>query len=157
MNSKKTILSVPVSNSADTDSRIWDGGVCVSTEGPGSSAVESQRWPQKVASPDSDAYRDLLHDLATVIAPLQTLHQQAVEAHAPTVQKIFRNGSRDARLIKHTLDHLLDHACIPQGLALFKSLCRHYWQINPQATASYINAYREMWDSDDENEPEVQS
>jgi len=157
MNSKKTILSVPLSNSADKDSRIRDGGVCVSTEGPGSSAVESQRWPQKADSPDSDAYRDLLQDLAAVIAQLQTLHQQAVEAHMPTVQEILRSGSRDARLIEHTLDHLLDHACIPQGLALFKSLCRHYWHINPQATASYINAYREMWDSDDENEPEVQS
>jgi hypothetical protein len=30
-----------------------------------------------------------------------------------------------------------------------KSLCRHYWEFNPQATASYINAYRKMWDSDD--------
>ena len=154
MNSKKTILSVPVSNSGNTDSRIRDCGVCVSTIGSGSSAVESQRPPQKAASPDSDAYRDLLHDLAMVIAPLQKLHQQAVEAHAPTVQKILRNGSRNARLIEHTLDHLLDHACIPQGLTLFKSLCCHYWKINPQATASYISANREMWDSDDENEPE---
>ena len=58
-------------------------------------------------------------------------------------------------LIERTLDYLLDHACIPQGLALFKSLCRHYWEINPQATASYINAYREMWDSEDQNDPEA--
>ena len=103
----------------------------------------------KDLTPDSDAYRDLLGDLSAAIAPIQTLHQQAVETHASTVQEILRNGSRDARLIEHTLDHLLDHACIPQGLALFKSLCRHYWQFNPQATASYVNAYREMWDSDD--------
>jgi len=45
---------------------------------------------------------------------------------------------------------LLDHACIPQGLAIFKALGRHYWEIAPQATAFYINAYREMWDSDDQ-------
>jgi hypothetical protein len=117
--------------------------------------VKTQRPPQKAASPTSDAYRDLLHDVAAVIAPLQALHQQAVEAHAPIVREILHNGSRNVRLIEHTLDQLLDHACIPQGLALFKSLCRHYWQLNPQATASYINAYREMWDSDDKNETEV--
>jgi hypothetical protein len=97
----------------------------------------------------------LFADLAAVIAPLQALHQQAVEAHAPTVREILHHGSRDACLIERTLDHLLDHACIPQGLALFKSLCRHYWEINPQATASYINAYREMWDSDDQETKET--
>jgi hypothetical protein len=100
--------------------------------------------------PESKAYQDLLQNLKTVLAPLQALHQQAVESHAPTVREILRNGSRDARLIERTLDHLLDHACIPQGLAVFKSLCRYYWDLNPQATASYINAYREMWDSDDQ-------
>ena len=59
-------------------------------------------------------------------------------------------------MIERTLDHLLDHACIPQGLALFKSLCRHYWEINPQATASYINIYREMWDSDERETHETE-
>jgi hypothetical protein len=103
----------------------------------------------KANSSDSDAYRGLLDELTAIIAPLQALHQQAVEAQVPTVRDILRTESHDPRLIEHTLDHLLDHACIPEGLALFKSLCRHYWKLNPQATASYIHAYREMWDSDD--------
>ena len=118
--------------------------------------MKSQRPPQKTASPDSDAYRDLLSDLSAAITPLQTLHQQAVETHALTVREILRSGSRDARLIEHMLDHLLDHACIPQGLAIFKALCRHYWKLNPQATASYISAYREMWDSDDQETKEAE-
>ena len=116
--------------------------------------MKTQRQPQQDALPDSEAYQDLLQNLAAVIAPLQTLHQQAVESQAPTVREILRSGSRDSRLIENTLDHLLDHACIPQGLALFKSLCRYDWELNPQATASYIHAYREMWDSDDTNETE---
>ena len=98
----------------------------------------------------------MLADLSAIIAPLQALHRQAVEAHAPAVREILRNGSRDPRLIEHTLDQLLDHACIPQGLALFKSLCRHYWEINPRSTAGYINAYREMWDSDDQETKEAE-
>lgn len=151
MSRKRTSLSVPVAHSGDSVSRIPDCGDSVPTIVPRAGKVKTKRPPRKAAPPHSDAYRHLLHDLTTVLAPLQALHQQAVEAHAPTVREILRSGSRDARLIEHTLDHLLDHACIPQGLALFKSLCRHYWQINPQATAGYINAYREMWDSDDKD------
>jgi hypothetical protein len=111
---------------------------------------------RKTASPASNNYRGLLDDLSAIIAPLHALHRQGVEAHAPSVREILRCRSRDAHLIERTLDHLLDHACIPQGLAHFKSLCRHYWDINPQATANYINAYREMWDSDDRETQETE-
>lgn len=116
--------------------------------------MKTQRPPQMEASADSDAYQGLLRDLTAAIAPLQTLHQEAVADISPAVRDILQNRSRDTRLIEHTLDHLLDHACIPQGLASFKSLCRYYWQINPQATANYIFAYREMWGSgaDDDQE-----
>ena len=102
------------------------------------------------ASPDAAYYRNLVDSLAVLIAPLETLHQQAVEALEPSVQGIIASRSRDADLIEHTLDYLLDHACIPQGLALFKRLCCYYWKLNPQATADYIFAYRELWDSDDQ-------
>jgi len=118
--------------------------------------VKTQRPPQKASSLDSEAYRALLGDLSAAIAPLQALHQQAVETLAPSVREIIESRSQDARLIEHTLDHLLDHACIPQGLAIFKSLCRHYWEINPHATASYISAYREMWDSNDQKTKEAE-
>ena len=111
---------------------------------------------RKTAAPASNTYRCLLDDLSAIIAPLHALHRQGVEAHAPSVREILRCRSRDAHLIERTLDHLLDHACIPQGLALFKSLCRHYWEINPQATASYINVYREMWDSDERETHETE-
>ena len=103
------------------------------------------------AAPGADPYQDLLTTLSATIAPLQALQQQAVETLAPTVQDILRSGSRDAHRIEHTLDQLLDHACLPEGLALFKALCRHYWTLDPQATASYVNTYREMWDGDEQN------
>jgi hypothetical protein len=111
---------------------------------------------RKNASATSNNHQGLLDDLSAIIAPLHALHRQAVEVHAPAVREILRSRSRDTRLIERTLDHLLDHACIPQGLTLFKSLCRHYWDINPQATANYINAYREMWDSDDRETQETE-
>jgi hypothetical protein len=101
-----------------------------------------------------DPYQDLVHALSKAIAPLQTLHLQAVETLAPTVQEIVSSGSRDAQWIECTLDQLLNHACLPGGLVLFKALRRHYWQLDPQATTSYVHAYREMWDGDDQNDTE---
>ena len=107
--------------------------------------------PQAVAS-DCVPYLELLDTLATAIAPMRALHQQAVEALAPTVPTILRSGSPDVPWIERTLDQLLNHACTSEGLALFKALCRHYWTLDPQATISYINAYREMWDGENNND-----
>ena len=112
---------------------------------------------QLATAPCADPCHDLLHTLSKAIAPLQTLHQQAVDTLAPTVQESLRSGSRDAQWIEHTLDQLLNHACVPKGLALFKALCRHYWTLDPQATASYIHAYREMWDGDEQSQAGVQA
>lgn len=105
---------------------------------------------QHTARPRAATYQDLLAELKTTAAGLQTLHEQAIEALTPTVQDMVRSGSRDVQRIEHTLDQLLDHACLLEGLALFKTLCRHYWTLEPQATANYVHAYREMWDADDQ-------
>lgn len=109
---------------------------------------------QHASMPSAASYQDLLHELKKNMGELQILRQQAVEALTPAVQEMVRSGSRDVQRIEHTLDQLLDHACLPEGLANFKALCRHYWTLDPQATASYINAYRELWDADDQNDTE---
>lgn len=94
------------------------------------------------------SYPELLAQLKTLAADLQGLREQGIAALTPAVQELVRSGSRDVQRIEHTLDQLLDLACLPEGLALFKALCRHYWALDPQATAGYINAYRELWDDE---------
>lgn len=111
--------------------------------------------PKKHAAKKVKAsYPELLAQLRKLTAELQTLREQAIETLTPTVQEMVRSGSRDVQRIEHTLDQLLDVACLPEGLALFKTLCRHYWTLDPQATVSYVHAYREMWDDEDENKVE---
>ena len=102
--------------------------------------------------PGAATYQNLLAELTKTMADLQALREQAIEALAPTVQELVHSSSRDVQRIEHAFDQLLDLACLPEGLALFKTLCRHYWTLDPQATASYINAYREMWDADDQTD-----
>lgn len=108
---------------------------------------------QHTTKPGASGYQNLLAELKTRMAELQTLREQAIEALTPTVQDMVLSGSRNVQQIEHTLDQLLDHACLPEGLALFKTLCRHYWKLDPQATASYVHAFREMWgDQNDADE-----
>jgi hypothetical protein len=73
-------------------------------------------------------------------------------ACAPLVQSIIQSRSRDHKHLEQLLDRLLDCACIPEGLSLFRTLCRYYFTLNPAATADYIGAYREMWDNEDTEE-----
>ena len=106
---------------------------------------------QHTTKPDASAYQNLLAELKKHMADLQTLREQAIETLTPTVQEMVRSGSRNVQQIEHTLDQLLDHACLPEGLALFKTLCRHYWTLDPHATTRYVHAYRETWEEDDQN------
>lgn len=100
------------------------------------------------ATPGFEGIRELA-------ASLNALHRQMAAACAPGVQAMIQSRTQNHQQIEHLLDRLLDCACIPEGLALFKSLCRYYYHINPAATASYVHAYRDMWDSEDTEETNV--
>jgi hypothetical protein len=76
------------------------------------------------------------------------IQKQAALLYEPMVEDILRTGSRDVQRIEQTLDGLLDFACYDPVLAMFKRLCRYYWDIDPRATGGYVDAYREMWDSE---------
>lgn len=93
-------------------------------------------------------YDSLFESVRGMAVSLQTLNQDALCAYAPVVEAILRSRSRDHHHIEHTLDRLLDFCGCEPVLDLYKKLCRHYWDIDPAATASYVHAYREMWDSE---------
>ena len=77
------------------------------------------------------------------------LQLQAAQVYLPVVDDILRTRSRDTQHIEHTLDGLLDFCGHEPVLQLYKKLCHYYWDIDPAATADYVNAYREYWDSDE--------
>jgi hypothetical protein len=93
---------------------------------------------------DDDA---LLASFHGMLETLHALNQQAVREYRPVVEAIIRSQSRDTRHIEHTLDGLLDFCGYGPALRLYRRLCRHYFDIDPHATAEYVEAYRELWDS----------
>ncbi|MDR2207818.1 MAG: hypothetical protein LBE22_02440 [Azoarcus sp.] len=96
--------------------------------------------------------KSLAAELAPLAAQLCELQNRAVRAYEPIIGRIIRSGSQDVREIEATLDGLLDFACVPDGLKLFKALCRYYYAIDPVATVGYVQSYRELWDEDSEGE-----
>ena len=74
----------------------------------------------------------LFESIGPIAGRMQDLQRQAAQQYKPVVDDILHSGCREAKVIEHTLDRLLD-------------FCRHYWDIDPAATADYIKVYREQW------------
>lgn len=85
-----------------------------------------------------------------LVGSVRELGQRAALQYRPVVDDIVRSGSRDAQHIERTLDGLLDFCGHEPMVLMYRELCRHYWQIDPAATAFYINAYRERWDGEEQ-------
>jgi hypothetical protein len=82
---------------------------------------------------------------------MQALFRDAIAQANAEVDDIVQNHDRDTRRIEHQLDHMLGFCCDPDMLLAYKRLCRHYFAIDPGATGGYIDAYREMWDTPDDD------
>ena len=83
-----------------------------------------------------------------LVGSVRELGQRAALQYRPVVDDIVRSGSRDAQHIECALDGLLDFCGHEPVVLMYRELCRHYWQIDPAATAFYIDAYRERWDGE---------
>ncbi|MDD5452005.1 MAG: hypothetical protein PHT49_08945 [Desulfovibrionales bacterium] len=89
---------------------------------------------------------DLVNRIGELARDAQKLARVAVQQYSAEVEAILKAQDRDARRIERCLDGMLDF-CFDEGmLVLYKKLCRHYFDIDPEATVSYVHAYREMWD-----------
>lgn len=88
---------------------------------------------------------------------LVNLAQEATRLAQVEVDDIIDSNEGDAARIEQQLDLMLSFAFDAEMLALYKRLCRHYFNINPAATSQYVHAYREMWDSQPASAEEDQS
>ena len=102
----------------------------------------------------TDCYA-LFESIGPIAERMQDLQRQAALRYKPMVEDILQSRCRDANQIEHTLDGLLDFCGHEPVLQLYKRLCRHYWYIDPAATADYIKVYREHWDNEERGEPKT--
>ncbi len=93
---------------------------------------------------------DFVKSIDEIVRMSRQLARQAVQQYGSEVEAILRDQSLDHQRIEHTLDGMLDFCFDPSMLVLYKKLCRYYFKIDPEATASYVYFYREMWDEKEE-------
>ena len=91
---------------------------------------------------------DLVQSIGEIVRVSRRLARQAEKQYALEVEDILRTQCRDPQRIEHLLDGMLDFCFDPEMLRLYKKLCRYYFAINPDATVSYVNSYRDMWDDE---------
>ena len=82
------------------------------------------------------------------IKQFKNIELQAYNAYKPELECILSEKITNELKIETLLEGILNFCFNDKMLALFKQLCRYYWELNPQATAKYINYYREMWDDE---------
>ena len=90
----------------------------------------------------------LVEKLKPIIEAQQMLARRAEIEYTAQVNAIIQGQCKDAQHIEHVLTWMLDFCFDDRMLELFKKLCRYYYRIDPEATASYVYFYRDMWDSD---------
>lgn len=89
---------------------------------------------------------DPVQSIGKLVMLTQELARDAVRQYSAEVETILRTQNCDSHRIERCLDGMLDF-CFDDGmLVLYKKLCRYYYEIDPEATVSYVHAYREMWD-----------
>jgi hypothetical protein len=97
---------------------------------------------------DGSPIDDLRAGLSQVADRFRALHDEALRTYTPLVEQLLTTDCRDPGTIERTLDGLLDFCGDERVLGLYRRLCRHYWSVDPEATAQYIRFYRDAYDSE---------
>lgn len=90
-----------------------------------------------------------LQPLLCLVQQGKDIAERALAQYRPEVEALLMAERPDPNHIERLLDGLLDFAFDPAILLLYRRLCRRYMAIDPQAAASYVQAYREMWDGEE--------
>jgi len=94
---------------------------------------------------------DLVKHIGKLAKDAQKLSCEAEKLYAVEVDAILMSKNRDSIHIERCLDGMLDFCFDERMLLIYKKLCRYYYDIDPEAAVSYVDAYRDLWD---EQKPE---
>lgn len=96
-------------------------------------------------------YVQFYKEIQKLADSFQNLSKVTIQEYSPLVESMIRHKVQDANKIEHLLDYMLGFCFDSEMLLLYKKLCRYYFKIDPEATAHYVYAYREMWDDEYNN------
>lgn len=87
----------------------------------------------------------LVKDLEPLIQQMKIINDHAVVAYTPLVDDMCRRKASQNE-VELMLDYLLMFAGDDRMLALYKRVCRTFWQTYPDSIAFYIMEYRKEYE-----------
>ena len=90
----------------------------------------------------------MIEEIKKLVELRNQLAPQAYQQYEPLVTNIIAIQNKDVNHICYTMDFMLDFCFDDKMLLLYRRLCRYILDIDPQATAFYVQAYRDMWDEE---------
>lgn len=87
----------------------------------------------------------LVKDLEPLIQQMKIINDHAVIVYTPLVDDLCNRKALQNE-VELMLDYLLMFAGDDRMLALYKRVCRTYWQTYPESIAFYIMEYRKEYD-----------
>jgi hypothetical protein len=96
-------------------------------------------------------YASFYKEIERLALSIQSLAKVAIQEYSPLVECIIGHKVQDANKIEHLLDNILGFCFDSEMLQLYKKLCRYYFKLDPETTARYVYAYRDMWDEEYQN------
>ena len=96
---------------------------------------------------DDEQYNNFIQEIGETFLQLQDMAYQQYKLIAYSL--CSRNA--DEKEVAYVLDRLVSFCDSEKNLALFKMICRRYLALYPDLIEYEIQTYREMFDSDQEN------
>jgi hypothetical protein len=110
----------------------------------------TNKYKEKNVIMATKKHNSILAPLIEMAKAAEQITLQAVGIYSAEVENIIESNTKNQQTIERCLDGMLDFCGDKKMLLLYKKLCRYYVAINPSAVVDYINIYRELWDSEDE-------
>lgn len=87
-----------------------------------------------------------LEEIVGVVAELQGVQRHLTQMLTDEATVLLAQPSVTVLDLELLLDRLLDCAGTPEGVAVYRRVCRRLWELDPNAGAVYVRFYQEIWD-----------
>ena len=97
---------------------------------------------------EKESFNEFAEGIGALAGQIQGLAQQALYLYTPIAEDIIAGRITGENDIGYQLDFMLGFCHDDAVLVLYKRVLRSLYNKYPGLVASYIQAYREMWDSE---------
>lgn len=101
---------------------------------------------------DLDNANDMSSELKKLLETYSAIHTEALRVYRPLVRSVINGAITEKQDIERIFDGLINFCGEPEFVELLKELGRYMYRKEPAMVAEYILLYKEIYDSDEEDD-----